>query len=127
MLCEIEPIAQNLDSRQESCPSSLEALLSAWLTDGQYEFLAELDGRLRLAFTTTEVKNYEGDAPRRSSFKHRVQPVHLPVSLAHNLAQHGFGIGRLKMFVSDLVRQLDQELCEARFEIQAQLFIIQFV
>lgn len=73
ILCESEAIAQILDQRDMNCESSLESLLSSWLGEGQYDFLNEVDGRLRLAFTTTEVKTYDTEAPRRSSTRQRVQ------------------------------------------------------
>ena len=113
ILCESEEIVKLLDQRPIEDESSLDSLLSSWITDGQYEFLTEIDGRLRLSFTTTEVKSYNTDEmPRRSSQKQRITPVYLPKSLPQNLVQHYFGASKLKQFVSELSKQLDQDLTD---------------
>jgi hypothetical protein len=111
ILCESESIAQILDQRCEDDPCSLDSLIVSWMAEGQYDFSAEIDGRLRLSFTTTEVKCYDTEEiPRRSNIKKRLRPVYLPQNLAHNLAQHYFGANKLKLFVTELIRQLEQEI-----------------
>lgn len=113
ILCECEEIAKLLDLRSPSDDSSLSALLTSWITDGQYYFLTEIDGRLRLCFTTTEVKSYNnGEIPRRSNQKQQLRPVYLPQNLPRNLVQHYFGASKLKHFVSELTRQLEQDLSD---------------
>jgi len=113
ILCECEEIAKLLDLRPPTDDCSLTSLLSSWITDGQYNFLIEVDGRLRLSFTTTEVKAYNtGEVPRRSSIKQQLRPVYLPENLPRNLVQHYFGASKLKNFVSDLTKQLEQDLAD---------------
>ena len=80
------------------------------MKEKQYDFLSEVDARLRLSFTSAVVKNYDCEVPRRSNSKHRLKPVYLPTSLLKNLASHQFGINKIRNYVKDLSRQMDQEL-----------------
>ena len=65
VLVENEFIAQKVE--EFGGVTDLDSMLDNWMTTGQYEFSKEIIGRLKVSFSTSDVKYYEKESvPRRS-------------------------------------------------------------
>ena len=91
----------------DSFETVLDGLLEFWLSSGQYEFVAEVDARLRQAYTTSQVKHYQpGEPPPRRSHRHGPRSsVQLPVNLFRLMARHPFGITKLSQRVIEPLKE----------------------
>ena len=91
----------------DSFETVLDALIEFWLSSGQYEFVAEVDARLRQAYTTSQVKHYKpGEPPPRRSHRHGPRAaVQLPVNLFRLMTRHPFGITKLSQRVIEPLKE----------------------
>ena len=87
--------------------TALDALIDFWLVSGQYEFVDEIDARLRQSYTTSQVKHYiPGEAPPRRSHRHGARlGVKLPVNLFRLMSRHKFGIMKINERVIESVKE----------------------
>ena len=114
-LCRSEKITRILDSRKYSNSESiLDHLVDYWLTSGQYGFLEEIDARLRVSFTTSEVKVHScGEVPpRRSQRRTSKSPVYLPLNFFRVLVEHKFGVDRLTSILDRIKEHIDQPIVD---------------
>ena len=71
VLVENEFIAQKVE--EFGAETDLDFMLDSWMTAGQYEFSKEIEGRLKVSFSTSDVKDYERESvPRRSVLRKTV-------------------------------------------------------
>ena len=125
-LCRSEKITRTLDSRKYSkAESILDHLVDYWLTSGQYGFLEEVDARLRVSFTTSEVKIHScGEVPpRRSQRRTSKSPVYLPLNFFRVLVEHKFGVDRLTSIIDRIKEHIDQPIVDADSQFDRRVII----
>ena len=125
-LCRSEKITRTLDSRKYSTTESiLDHLVDYWLTSGQYGFLEEVDARLRVSFTTSEVKIHSSGEvpPRRSQRRTSKSPVYLPLNFFRTLVEHNFGVDRLTSILDRIKEHIDQPIVDADSQFDRRVII----